>query len=152
MDLLETAEKKAGVENNAEMLKTSRARLVQLYRKNGKFEQAAAYLGAVRQEAKTPAEKEKILAELLDVYLKWPNVPLAVQLITNRLLAEDLDPNDIAVQTITDFLKGPPAGTDPGAALKALSKINIPQRPLWDKQVKQWTEQFVPAKEPNKPE
>jgi len=145
IDFLETTEKKAGVENNAEALKTTRERLAQLYRKSGRFEQAAAYLGAMRQAAKTPEEKEEILGDLLEVYLKWPNFPLAAQLITNRLLVKDLEPNDIAIQTINDYLKEPSAGADPNAAIKALSKIEVPQRPEWDKQIRQWVQQFVPA-------
>lgn len=149
IDFFEMAEKKADGENNAEMLNITRRRLAQLYLKSGKYEQAAAYLGSMRQTAKTPKEKEEILGELLEVYLKWPNVPLAAQLITNRLLEKDLELNDVAIQTIDNYLKEAPAGTDPDTALKALAKINVPQRPEWDGQIRRWMQQFVSAKDPN---
>ncbi|MHC4912958.1 MAG: HEAT repeat domain-containing protein, partial [Planctomycetota bacterium] len=69
ISFLEIAERKAVGENKAEMLRSARERLAGLYAKSGEFEQAAEYLGMLRQVARSAEEKEAILAELLDVYL-----------------------------------------------------------------------------------
>ena len=74
ISFLEIAERKAVGESKAEMLKTVRERLARLYAKNGRFEEAAEYFGMLRQVARSAEEEEAILAELLDVYLRWPNV------------------------------------------------------------------------------
>lgn len=152
---LEMTEGKASGENEPKMLKDVRERLAQLYSKRGEFQRAAEYLGMLRKVARTDEEKEAILARLLDVYLKWPNVEAAAQLVHNCLLEKDLDPNNVIIISIDDYLAGPPAGADPNVMLEALAEIKVntaEPRPKWAEQLKCWNDRFGRAKEPGKPE
>jgi len=146
--VLKIAERKAIGENKLEMLKNIRRRLAKFYSKSGEFEQAAEYLGVLRQVAKSGEEREVILAELLDVYLRWPNVEAATQLVDNCLLEKDLEPNNVVVLSIDNYLAGPPAEADPKVILEALAKIKTAEdRPMWQEQVKIWTERVSWAEE-----
>ncbi len=151
LSFLEIAERKAIGENKAEILKGIREKLARLYNKSGDFERAAEYFGKLREVAQTAEEKERILADLLDVYLRWPKVGLAIQLVDNCLLEKDLEPNNVIVRSINNYLSEPPAGTDPNAILERLSK-RLPQaRPMWQEQLKRWAERFGRAEEPDEP-
>jgi len=146
--VLKIAERKAIGENKLEMLKNIRRRLARFYSKSGEFEQAAEYLGILRQVAKSGEEREAILAELLDVYLRWPNVEAATQLVDNCLLEKDLEPNNVVVLSIDNYLAGPPAEADPKVILEALAKIKTAEdRTMWQEQVKIWTERVSWAEE-----
>jgi len=136
---LEIAEQKAIAENKSEMLISVRGRLAHLHSKNGEFEQAASYLDKLYEAAQTAREKEAILPDLLDAYLRWPNVQLAVKRIENCLLEKDLDPNSAVVQSIDNYLSHPPAEADPNKVLEALTRIKTPKsRPMWQNRLKLW--------------
>ena len=150
LSLLETAEGKAESENKPEMLKRIREKLAGLYKKSGKFKQAADYYGVLYQTVEPPEAKEAILADLLDVYLRWPNVEQAAILVDNCLLAKDLDPNSALALSIDGYFAHPPVGADPNKTIEALSKINAPEaRPMWHRQLKRWMNR---VKQPEKPE
>jgi len=139
ISFLEIAEGKAIRENELKMLRNIRERLADLYKKNGAFEQAANYLGILQAETENVEERDKILAELLDAYLRWPNVEAATKLVDNCLLEKDLEPNNVIVLAIDNYLSKPPTGVDPNEALKAIAKINrTNKRPKWLMQVKLW--------------
>jgi HEAT repeat protein len=139
ISFLEVAEGKALRENKLNMLKEIREQLAGLYKKTGAFEQAAKYFGMLQADAKQVEERDKILAELLDAYLRWPNLESATRLVDNCLLEKDLDPNHVIVLAIDNYLSEPPAGVDPNEALKALAKIEpTRERPKWLMQLKQW--------------
>jgi len=139
ISFLEIAEGKAVRENKLKMLKDIREKLAGLYKKTGAFEQAAEYFGILQEEAKKVEERDKILAELLDAYLRWPNMEAATKLVDNCLLEKDLDPNHVIVLAIDNYLSEPPAGVDPNEVLKALTQINPSRkRPKWLMQVKFW--------------
>jgi HEAT repeat protein len=145
ISLLEIAEAKAESENKLEMLKGVRRKLADLYRKSGKFRQAADYLGRLYGTAETSEEKEAILPDLLDAYLRWPNVERAAKLVDNCLLAQDLEPNSPVVLSIDNYFAHPPPGADSNAVLMALTKINIPEtrpRPMWQQQLKRWADRL----------
>ena len=143
VSFLEIAEQKAVSENKPEMLKAVRATLAQLYTRDGKFEQAAKYLGLMRESAETAEEKEAISAKLLDVYLKWPNVDAAAKLVEHSLLEEDLDPNGVIVLSIDSHLIDPGVGADPNEILETLAQIQLPEaRPKWAEQLKGWWQQL----------
>jgi len=155
ISFLEIAERKAVSENKPEMLKDIRERLAGLYREDGEFERAAEYLGMLREVAGTEQEKERFLGCLLDVYLGWPNVEAAVRLVSNRLLAKDLEPNDVIVRSIDNYLTDLDDGADPNALLKALSEIKTAgeARPMWAEQLRRWTaDRTGQAEEQGKPE
>jgi HEAT repeat protein len=140
ISFLEIAEGKAVRENKLKMLKDIREKLAGLYKKTGAFEQAAKYFGILQADAKLEVEeRDKILAELLDAYLRWPNVEAATKLVDNCLLEKDLDPNHVLVLAIDNYLSEPPVGVDPNEVLKALTKINPSRkRPKWLMQVQLW--------------
>ena len=139
ISFLEIAEGKAVRENKLQMLKNVREKLADLYKQTGAYEQAAKYLGILQSEAKDAGEKDKILAELLDAYLRWPSLDAATTLVDNCLLEKDLEPNSAIILAIDNYLSEPPAGADPNVALKALAEINPPnKRPRWLMQVKTW--------------
>jgi len=130
------------------MLRNIRERLADLYKKTGAFEQAAKYLGILQAEAKKAEERDKILAKLLDAYLRWPNLEAAAKLVDNCLLVKDLEPNNVIVLAIDNYLSEPPAGVDPNEALKAINKINPSgKRPKWFRQLKIWLSRLGQAKE-----
>jgi len=150
---LEMADGKAVSENKPKMLENVRERLAELYYKIGRFERAADYSGRLYEAAKTAEEKEAILPELLGAYLRWPNAELAAKLVQNRLLAQDLDSNDVIVRSIDDYLSKPAAGTDPNAVLKAvITKIKAAgNRPKWAEQKKRWADRLGQAEGSEKP-
>jgi HEAT repeat protein len=154
ISFLEIAEQKAASENKAKMLKSTRVRLANLYVKTGLFERGADYLGILYETAETNEEKMAILPDLLNVYLKWSKVESASKLIENCLLEKDLEPNDVVIGTIEDYLSNPPAGTDPNTVLKALlSEIKpTPDRPKWEQQKKSWIDRIGKTSDPNKSE
>ena len=143
MSLLETAERKASGEKKSQMLKNVRGKLAELYIKSGSFEEAAQCLGLLREAADSAEEKEAILAQLLGVYLRWPKVETAVQLVSNCLLEKDLGPNSVIVLSIEKYLVELPATVDPNVVLEALVKIKtVEDRPMWAEQVERWTKRL----------
>jgi len=151
LSFLEIAERKAIGENKTEMLKAVREKLARLYSKSGDFGRSAEYFGKLREVAQTAEEKEQILADLMDVYLRWPNVELATQLMDNCLLGKDLEPNNVIIRSIDNYLNKPPAGADPNAMLEALAKITVEARPMWQEQLKRWAGRLGQTEEPDKP-
>jgi len=151
LSFLEIAERKAAAENKPEMLKNVKKKLVQVYTKRGDFEHTAEYLGMLHQLAQTAQEKEAILADLLDVYLRWPNVKAATQLVHNCLLQKDLEPNNVIVVSIETYLSKNPASNDPKVLLEALVKIKTPEpRPMWSEKVKSWVVRLGLPQDKNK--
>ncbi len=152
ISFLEIAERKASGEQSREMLKNVREKLAQLYSKTGRFEQAAKCLGLLREAAGSPGEKEAILAQMLEVYLRWPKVETAAQLVDNCLLGKDLGPDNAIVLTIDKYFAELPAAADPNVVLEALINIKAAKdRPMWAEQVQRWTERFGQPRDVNKP-
>jgi HEAT repeat protein len=151
ISFLEIAERKASGEKRGEMLKNVRGQLARLYSKSGRFEQAAKCLGLLREAAESPGEKEAILAQMLEVYLRWPKVETAAQLVDNCLLEKDLGPDNVIVLSIEKYLAELPATADPNVVLEALIKIKTAEdRPMWAEQVRRWTERFGQPREADK--
>jgi HEAT repeat protein len=150
LTLLQVAERKATGENNSKMLNEVRRRLAHLHYKRGEFEQSAAYWGMLRQATGGAEQEEAILAELLGVFLRWPNLEAMVQLVSNRLLEKDLGPDDVMVVTIDSFLADPNGSDEPNVILQALEKIEpVEPRPMWREQVEKWAGQIGRISGPN---
>jgi HEAT repeat protein len=153
VSFLEIAEQKAVAENKLEMLRDVRWRLARLHSKNGEFERAASYLGKLYEVAQTIREKEAILPDLLDVYLRWPNVQLAAKLVENCLLEKDLGPDNAVVQAIDNYMNNPPAEAEPNTVLDTLTRIKTPKpRPMWQQRLNVWTNLLSKTKDANEPE
>ncbi len=145
ISFLEIAEQKALAENKPVMLTNVRAKLAGLYSTSGQFEQAAKYLEFVRESAQTAEEKQAILPDLLDAYLRWPKIDRAAKLVENCLLERDLDADSSVVRSIDDYLSNPPAGADINAVMQAIFEIEIKNprsRPMWLEQLKHWAERL----------
>ncbi len=152
ISFLEIAQRKAASENKPEMLKNVRQKLADLYIAIGQFERAAEYLGLLRETAQTMQEKEAFLSNLLVVYLRWPKVELGAKLVENCLLEKDLDPNNVIVRSIDEYLSNPSPGADPNTVLKVLAETKTPQsRPKWRQQLKKWAESLDKAENKEKP-
>ena len=129
------------------------SKLAELLYKQGQFEQAADYLSRLQKSTQNKQEEEVILSKLLDAYLRWPNLELASELLKNRLSGGDLDPNDVIMESIDNYLKNPPTGTDRAPVLKLLANIeNSSPRPKWREQIEYWANYFRKSEDPNKPE
>lgn len=145
LSLLETAEGKVAAEKKTKMLRDIELKMARLYKKNGDYERAAKYYGAVLNinSGQDKREKESILAELLEVYLRWPKIEQAKELINNRLLEEDLSADSQLINTIDFYFGNPPAGNDPNSLVESLSQLQIPEkRPKWTEQIQKWSAQF----------
>ena len=149
---LKKAEAKAPVESKANMLKEVREKLAELYYKIGQFERAAEYLDRLSKAAWTAKEKEAILPNLLDAYLRGSKLDLAAELVGTCLAKEDLDPENAVLVSIDNYLSKPPAGADPNVVLKALSGVKLSgSRPKWQEWLNNWTDRLGKGKVVDKP-
>jgi HEAT repeat protein len=143
ISFLELAQRKAVAENRDEMAMALREKLAWLYSTAGQFEQAAECLGKLREAAKTTEQKDAILGQLLEVYLRWPKVEAAAWLIGNCLLEKDLGADSAVVRSIESFWDNPAGGADPNAVLKTLRRIKpAERRPMWEQNLSRWGERF----------
>ena len=144
---LKIAEAKATGENRTNMLKSVRENLAELYKRIGQFERAADYLDRLYKAARTAKEKEAILPNLLDAYLKGSKAELAAELVRKCLEKEDLGPDSAVLGPINNYLSKPPTGADPNAVLKALSGVKLSvSRPKWQEWLKNWTDRLGKSK------
>jgi len=119
-------------------LETGR-KLADLYYATGQFEQAADYLGAQHQAARTRQEKDEILPKLLNACLKASKGTLLAGLVEDYLARSDLDLGNDLMQSIDDYFTLPPTGTDPITVLKALETVKVPKnRPKWQQRLSAW--------------
>ena len=152
ISFLKIAERKATAENEPELLKNIRLRLAGLYIAIGQFEQAAENLGFLHKAVRAEQEKEAIVAQLIDVYLRWSKLDLASNLVENCLLNKDLDPNSLVVSSIDNYLRNPTQVADPNDVLKALIEIKtLEARPKWREQLKLWNENLGKTENKEKP-
>jgi len=146
---LKKAEAKAAGET--QMLETVRKKLAELYYKSGQFERAAEYLDMLYKAAPTASEKDEILPQLLDAYLRGSKVELAAELVREYLAKGDLSSGSIVLRSIDDYLSKP-SGADPNVVIKALSGVKLSgARPNWQKWLKGWTDRLSKSEEAEKP-
>ncbi|MCH8118770.1 MAG: hypothetical protein IIC00_03450 [Planctomycetes bacterium] len=149
---LKIAEVKATGENKTNMLKSVREKLAELYKRIGQFERAAEYLDRLYKAARTAKEREAILPNLLDAYLKGSKAERAAELVRKCLEKEDLGPDSAVLDPINNYLSKPPTGADPNAVLKALSGVKLSvSRPKWQEWLKNWTDRLGKSKGAEKP-
>ena len=149
---LKKAEAKAQGENRTEMLKDVREKLAELYKRIGQFERSVEYLDRLYKAAGTTEEREAILPNLLDAYLRSSKLDLAAELVRTCLAKEDLSPENAVLGSINSYLIKPPPGADPNGVLKALSGVKLSgARPKWQEWLKNWTERLGKGKVVEKP-
>lgn len=155
ISFLQIAEQKAAGEEKQAMLRDVRTKLGQLYEKTGQFEKAAECLEFLAGTAQAVEEKNAAVADLLDVYLRWPEMERAAKLLENCLAERDLDAKTPIVRSIDNYLSNPPDEADTSVLLRALAKIqpqNPESRPKWTEQVERWTEQYGKVESKRQPE
>ncbi len=149
---LKIAEAKATGENRTNLLKSVREKLAELYKRIGQFERAAECFDRLYKAARTAKEREAILPNLLDAYLKGSKAELAAELVRKCLEKEDLGPDNAVLGPINNYLSKPPTGADPNAVLKALSGVKLSvSRPKWQEWLKNWTDRLGKSKGAEKP-
>lgn len=130
-----------------------REKLSELLYNAGQFDQAADYLGRLLKTAQSPEDEKIISSKILDSYLRWPNLELAADLIKNCLTKGDLEPDDVIIRSIDNYLSNQPDGTDTNAVLTALTNIETSSpRPRWRQKVEDWTNRFMKTSESDEPE
>ncbi len=147
VSFLEMAEQKSVSENNSHMLVSVRRKLADIYLRGGNYEQSAKYLGSLYGSAKKQAEKDLILPELLGVYLRWPNVARAADLIDNSLLRGDLGPESAVVVTIDEYLNTEGAEVEHGKIVGSVLSLvkSGAGKSGWQDQVNRWADQIGPS-------
>jgi tetratricopeptide (TPR) repeat protein len=152
---LKIAEAKATSENRTNMLKSVRGKLAELYKRISQFERAAEYFDRLYKAARTAKEREAILPNLLDAYLRSSKLDRAAELVGKCLEKEDLGPDNAVLDSINNYLISkpkPPTGADPNAVLKALNGVKLSvSRPKWQKWLKNWTDRLGKSKGAEKP-
>ncbi len=149
---LKIAETKATGENRTNMLKSVREKLAELYKRIGQFERSVEYLDRLYKTAGTTEEREAILPNLLDAYLRGSKLELAAELVRTCLAKEDLSPENAVLGSINNYLSKPPPGADPNAVLKALSGVKVSgARPKWQEWLKNQTDRLGKGKVEEKP-
>jgi len=149
---LKKAEAKASAENKTKMLESVRQKLALLYYTIGQFERAAEYFERLYKAAQTDKERETIIPNLLDAYLRGAKLELAAELVGQCLAKEDLNPEGAVLVSISNYLSKPPAGADPNTVLKTLSEIKLSgSRPKWREWLKNWTDRLGKGKAAEKP-
>ena len=149
ISFLETTQRKAQTAEDKQLLREVLDKLADIYARAGEFEQGAESLGLLREMAEDPNQKQAILIRLLDVYLKWPNAESVRDLVHNRLLEGDMEPNDIIVSSIDSYFL---EGADANSILMELKEIKIEDRPMWQKQIQRWQQQLIQIRQPRQPE
>ena len=149
VDFLKIAEAKALGENKDEV----RKQLAELLYKTGQFEQAAEYFGRLKTDAQSPEQQKLFLSKQLDACLRWPNYKIAADLVQKCLSERDLEPNDVVIQSIENYLNTHSDKADIDVLLKTLADIKVTTaRIKWGEQIKVWIDRFKINGEPNKEE
>jgi HEAT repeat protein len=137
--LYEKAEAKATSENKTDIIKSAREKMAESYYNTNKFDKAVEYYNKLLVTAKTPEDIKPINSRLMDAYLRWPKIDLAVELVKDNLSKSDLDTEDGLIRSIDNYLVEMPSGSDPNLVIKSFVAIEPSQsRPKWQKQIKTW--------------
>ena len=146
IDYLRIAESK--VENGDKSI--IRKRLAAIYKKNSDFEKASDYYNMLYQSAQTEQEKNDILPDLVETYLRSSKIEPFIELVKTFLSEGDIDPNSVVIRSIDSYILNSNQGTDPNIVYEKLTEIETPQpRPLWKKWLELWAAQLNTAKETN---
>ncbi len=154
IQLLTIVEQKALAEKRTALANNAALQLAALHRKNGDFEQAAAFFRKALDTADRPQDRAVIVADLVDCYLKQPRYDLAARQLQTYLATQDLVVAGPLAGHIADFLATPPAGVDPKMVLKVFQDVPVSAelpRPNWQQQLRQWETMLNTVADPNQP-
>ncbi len=147
IDFLRIAESKVGNEDKSII----RKKLAELYMKNSDYERASDYYNMLYKSAQTDEEKDTILPDLINAYLKSSKIDPVIEYFKQFLQENDIDPNNVMAKSIDSYFVNPNNGADPNEIYKRLSEIEITQpKPEWNKWLEVWAAQLNIAKETKK--
>lgn len=147
IDFLRIAESKVGNEDKYLI----RKKLADLYLKTSDYERASDYYNMLYKSAQTDEEKDEILPDLFNAYLKSSKIDPVVEYFKQFLQENDVDPNNVMAKSIDSYFVNPNHGADPNQVYKKLSEIEVPQpKPEWNKWLEVWAAQLNIAKETKK--
>ncbi|MDD5459397.1 MAG: HEAT repeat domain-containing protein [Phycisphaerae bacterium] len=139
---LEIAERKTEGANNTKLNEKIRRMTADAGFRTGNYELAVKNLGLLVTNAASADEKEGIVSEMFDIYVKMGNIKAAADLVHNCLLEKDLEQNSILCQAIERNINGQ---ADSEKLLKAIRQIQVPNRPQWYSFLARWQPHPLPA-------
>ncbi len=131
---LEIAERKAQAENNTALLNTARYKLARLLVQAQQRDRAKEYYGDLIKTDKNASHRDRLRAELLELYLSDGQIKLAGSLITNRLLEDDVDDSCPIGQVLISFVQASPQQA--AGLIDELQHIKLDgagPKPMWQK-------------------
>ena len=142
---LEIVESKIAVEDKPPLHKM----LANLLLNTNQYEQAASYFNELYNAAQTSQEKEEILPKLLDSCLRCSNIEILNNLVIENLSKEKIiNPDNIVIRTIDNYMSDASVLTEKGGLLKSLDTISVPDNANWKKYLQQWKNINGVAQEP----
>jgi HEAT repeat protein len=143
---LEIVERKAQAENDTDLLNTARYKLARLLAQTQQRDRAKEYYGdLIKSDSKSVFQKDRLRAELLQLYLEDGQMKLAGSLITNRLLEDDVDDACPIGKVLISFVQSSPQQA--AGLIDELQHIKLDgagPKPLW-KQLLQHLKEVQPA-------
>jgi len=132
---LEIVERKAGAQNNTDLLNTARYKLAGLLAQTQQRDRAKEYYGdLIKTDNQNVFQRDRLRAELLQLYLDDGQIKLAGSLITNRLLEDDVDDACPIGQVLIGFVQTSPLQA--AGLIEELQHIKLDgagPKPLWEK-------------------
>jgi len=150
ISFLSLVEQRAQAENKPETLKEARIKLFEFYAAANDVPRATEYMGRVLGMAGGGQPKGVTIADLLGASLRAGNagLDLAGTILEKYLSEQDLGPEDPMTQSLSTYLREPPAGADPNALLARLRQVKVPEpekRTHWRQLMVEW-EAFAKVK------
>jgi len=146
----EILEAKARAADNPELVKNVQKQLAGLYAESGDFHQARKYLADVIKQEADPQEKERLTAELLQLFLKNRQTDAVKSLVENQLMERDIGSDSSLGQVLLDYVKA--ESGDSQALIGELGEIKPAKsadRPKWQELLKDLSQTISKPAEPN---
>ena len=137
---LEIAERKIDGKDNTGTVKKIRRIAADIYRRTGNHELAVKNLGFLLAGAD---EKDGILSEMFDSYVKLGNIKAASDLVHNYLLEKDLGQDSVLCKAIETNVNVPNEQSQ--KMLASLLEIKVENRPQWAGFLAKWQSKPVAA-------
>ncbi|MEN6384635.1 MAG: hypothetical protein ABFD79_05505, partial [Phycisphaerales bacterium] len=139
--LLETAEKKAEAQQDANTLTSLRRKLADSYSGASLYVQAAKYYGILLQNTADANEKEDLTAKLLNVNIRGGQSESAKQLLANILLSGDIGSDNRMCKVLENYFREAKSKEAASKVLRAITSIEVPNPKkylLWSDELIKW--------------
>jgi hypothetical protein len=148
-DILDIAEKKALMEENAAVLKAIQGQKILWFSARKDWETGALYLQSIDFAQQFALFEKEIQAGAMALYLASQALPEITQLIKNKLLVEDFEYDSPEWSQLANFVNNPdiPDGFK-RALIKSLVSIQVENKPHWSRFVTGIEDHFL-STDPN---